>query len=65
MFVTLQPQPDPTARLISHLVIGGLVFYVVGRRAGPAGSLLSAALSIGAHEALDAPVAKALAEAGI
>jgi hypothetical protein len=61
----LQPQPDPKARWIAHLIVGAVAAYAIGKRVGPAGTLVTAALSMGIHEALDAPVAKALSEAGI
>jgi hypothetical protein len=41
------------------------VAYAIGKRVGPTGTLVTAALSMGIHEALDAPAAKVLAEAGI
>lgn len=60
-----QRQPDPAARWISHAIVGLGIGYVVGKRTGMAGFLISAIVSTAAHEYLDAPVAQLLSDAGV
>lgn len=57
-------RPDPLARLLGHVVVGGLAFYLFGRRSGAAG-LMGTMLTIAAHEALDAPVAQKFSDLGV
>jgi hypothetical protein len=58
-------QPDPAARLISHLIVGLALGALFGKKQGPLAFCVAAIVGIYAHEQLDAPVAGVLSEFGI
>jgi hypothetical protein len=60
-----QRQPDPTARLLAHALVGLGVGFIVGQMSGPVPAVLSALVAIAAHEELDAPLADMLTEIGL
>ena len=60
-----QKQPDQTARWISHALVGFAASALIGKKAGGAGAILGFVLAIIAHDALDAPVAQAVAGFGL
>jgi hypothetical protein len=57
-----QSRPNSTDRIISHLIVGLAVGLLVARKAGASGLVFGALLAMGAHEALDAPMAVLVAD---
>ena len=64
-FVQPNRAPDPLARTLGHLFVGGLLYLVLRGRSGTANSLVIAAVGMGVHHLLDEPVADALSELGV
>jgi hypothetical protein len=58
-------QPTNNTRTAAHLLVGAAVAILAARALGKNAWLVSAVIGMAAHEALDAPVAKVMAEAGI
>lgn len=56
-------QPDPAIRFIASLLVGAAASYVVTKMLGKSAGAVGLIIGFAAHEALDAPVAKALNEA--
>lgn len=55
-------RPTATDRTVSHLLVGLLAGAVVGQKAGIAGFIVGGLAAALLHEALDAPVAKVVAD---
>ncbi len=66
LFTAMSPsnRPDPLARLLGHVVVGSLAFYLFGRRSGATG-LAVTVLTIAAHETFDAPIAQKFSDLGV
>lgn len=59
-------QPDDLARLLGHLIVGGAAAIVTAKLAKHAvPAILLAIVAMAIHAEMDAPVAKALSEAGL
>ncbi len=58
-------RPDPTARALSHLLVGLAATVALSKKVGLATGLLGGVITAAAHEAFDAPLAGVLAEIGI
>jgi hypothetical protein len=58
-------QPDQSARLISHALVGLGVGYLGAKEKGFAGFIVGVVVGTAAHEVLDAPVAQLLADFGV
>lgn len=55
-------QPSDLDRNIAHGIVGIIAGTVVGQKAGWAGFVIASIVGIMLHEALDAPLASAIAE---
>ena len=55
-------RPTNTDRIVSHILVGLVVGYLVGKQTGKWGFVIAALASAGAHEMFDAPVANVVAE---
>jgi hypothetical protein len=62
--MTPEQTPDPLARLLAHAVVGIGVGYLLSKRAGGLSVFLGSAITIIAHEKLDAPLAQIFSENG-
>jgi hypothetical protein len=63
--MVMRRQPDRTARLVSHLLVGIAVGAVMCNRKGGQAFLVGGLLGAAAHELLDAPVAGIVSELGL
>jgi hypothetical protein len=57
--------PDRTARWISHAAVGFAAGVLVGKKTGTGGLIVGSVAAVLLHEALDAPLAVLLSEAGL
>lgn len=58
-------QPDPLAQFIAHAAVGMGAAALTGQRVGTPFSVLAFTVAVVVHHLLDAPLAKALSNAGI
>jgi RsiW-degrading membrane proteinase PrsW (M82 family) len=57
-------QPDQSARLLAHALVGIGVGYFLGKQKGLPGFITGLIVSTAVHEAMDAPVAQVLSDLG-
>jgi hypothetical protein len=58
-------RPTKGTRIVAHTLVGAAAAFLALKAFGKNTTVVSALLAIVAHEALDAPVARTLAENGI
>jgi hypothetical protein len=58
-------QPDPLAKMLGHIVVGGLVYLALRGRTNAGNTLILSLVSVGAHRLLDEPVSRQFSDLGI